>query len=102
MTKEVERRAFGPIPSRRLGQSWGIDDILSRNMIRGTDYKSFNCWEVMNCPEKIRKKCWSYRLNLGKECWILKEKARKKFNWKNTMDYFNCEFYDYISKYIIK
>jgi len=102
MTKEVKRRAFGPIPSRRLGQRGGIDDILSRNIIRVSKYKSFNCWEVMNCPEKIRKKCWAYRLNLGKECWILNNKAHKKFNWKNNMDYLNCEFYDYISKCIIK
>ena len=50
--------AFGPVPSRDLGQSLGINDIPPRNMIRVADYKSSNCWEVMNCPENLRKKCW--------------------------------------------
>jgi len=55
---EVKRIAFGPVPSRDLGQSLGINDIPQRNMIRVTDYKSSNCWEVMNCPENLRKKYW--------------------------------------------
>ena len=58
MKNEVKRMAFGPVPSRDLGQSLGINDIPPRNMIRVTDYKSSNCWEVMNCPENLRKKCW--------------------------------------------
>jgi hypothetical protein len=36
--------------------------------------ESSNCWEAMVCPENLRKKCWAYRLNLGKEYWILREK----------------------------
>ena len=102
MKKEAKRRDLGSIPSRQVSQSFGIDDILSKDTIRGTVYKPSNCWEVMNCPEKIRKKCWAYRLNLGKECWILCKKSNKKFNWKKNTDYFRCEFYDYISKCVIK
>ena len=98
MKNEVNRIAFGPVPSRDLGQSLGINDIPSRNMIRVTDYKSPNCWEVMVFPENLRKKCWAYRLNLGKECWILREKAYRDFNWKNTKGCSTCTFYDYIPR----
>jgi hypothetical protein len=51
----------------------------------------------MNCPEKIRNKCWVYRLNIGKECWILREKVRKECNWKNPKGRPDCDFYKYIS-----
>lgn len=102
MTKEAKRKYLGSIHSRQLSQSFRIDNILSIDIVKDSDYKPSNCWEVMNCPEEIRKKCWAYRLNLGKECWILCKKSNKKFNWKNNMDYFRCEFYDYISKCVIK
>ena len=58
MKNEVKGIAFDSVPSRDFGQSLGINDIPLRNMIRVTDYKSSNCWEVINCPENLRKKCW--------------------------------------------
>jgi hypothetical protein len=102
MTKEIKERTYGSFPSKRLEQRFRIDNILLRNMINFTNNKSFNCWDFMNCPEQIRKKCWAYRLNLGKECWILSKKAHKKYNWKKTKDFSHCEFYNFILKNIIK
>lgn len=83
MKNEVKRIAFGPVPSRDLGQNLGINDIPSRIIIGVSDYKSSNCWEVMVCPENLKK-------------------ARKEFNWKNTKGCSNRKFYDFISRYTIK
>ncbi len=77
-----------------------FDLIPFRDKTRVTNYSPPNCWEVMNCPKDLRKMCWAYRLNLGKACCILREKARKEFNWKNPKGCTNCDFYSYISKKI--
>ena len=74
-----------------------FDPIPSRDIIRVTNYKPSNCWDVMNCPKDLRKECWAYRLNSSKECWIVREKAHKEFSWKNLEGCNNCDFYDYIS-----
>ena len=77
-----------------------FDSSQFTNKTRVTNYSSPNCWKVMNCPEDLRKKCWVYRFNLGKEWCILRKKARKELNWKNPQGCTDCDFYSYISKKI--
>ena len=71
-------------------------------MIYQNNNKSLKCWEYMHCPEKIRKKCWAYRLNLSKECWILRYKSQKKFKWYNIKGCNNCKFFIYINAKLSK
>ena len=51
----------------------------------------------MNCPDEIRKNCWSYRLNLGLECWRLRKKVREKSSWPNQRKCNTCEFFQIIN-----
>jgi len=56
------------------------------------NYQNKNCWEHMQCPEEMRKHCWAYRLNLGKECWILKSK-NPNHNFYNKIECKDCSYY---------
>jgi hypothetical protein len=102
MVDDVNQLAYGSFPSRKLGEGFGINYIPWGDMIVFGENKQSNCWDFMDCPENLRRDCWVYRLNFGKQCWNLKEKARREFNWNNTGGCFNCKFYDHISRKIIK
>jgi len=30
-----------------------------------------NCWEYWDCDPMAREECPAYRLNMGKECWVV-------------------------------
>jgi len=60
---------------------------------------SIKCWEFMNCPDNIKKNCWAYRLNMSRECWILRKKAKKDFKWMNDKDCEDCKFYNLFYNY---
>jgi len=64
-------------------------------MIELSKNKWLRCWGFMDCPEDIRGECWAYRLNLSRECWILREKACKEFNRRKPEGCINCEFFNY-------
>ena len=48
----------------------------------------------MNCSDEIRKKCLTYRLNLGSKCLLLRRKVRKKSNWQYPLNWSNCKFFN--------
>jgi hypothetical protein len=83
-----------------ITQNFDIKNIFSRNIIISIEPKPLRCYEFLDCPENIRKKCWVYRLNLSRECWIVRKKAIKKFNWRNPEDCNTCNFYNTISRTI--
>jgi len=72
-----------------------FDSIPNRNINLINNYNFLKCWEVMNCPEDTRINCWAYRLNLSKECWIIRKKINEKFKWHNPNGCNHCKFYIY-------
>jgi hypothetical protein len=61
-------------------------------MVEVFNYNVPRCWEYNNCQEEIRKDCWAYRLNLGWECWLLREKTSGTWNKKVSRTCEKCKY----------
>ncbi len=52
-----------------------------------------NCWMHMNCPEDIKENCEAYKLNSGKECWLLIDVDKGCQAFKENGGCFSCSWY---------
>ena len=54
--------------------------------------KSENCWEFINCPEKVRNNCDVYKLDAGNECWLMC-KTNESCGLCKNKECFDCEWF---------
>lgn len=47
----------------------------------------------MNCPEDIKENCEAYKLNSGKECWLLIDVDKGCQAFKENGGCFSCSWY---------
>ena len=60
------------------------------------NYNSNNqpsCWEYRQCPDKLRIKCEAYLMDMGKECWFLRDLEDGGANSKIGDGCLKCDYY---------
>ena len=63
-------------------------------MLKKTENKEIPfCWEVMQCPDKIKDKCETFIMNMGRECWFIRDIAQGGPFSKKQGGCLECEFF---------
>jgi len=58
------------------------------------EQKFQNCWEFLDCPIDKRKKCDSYKRNLGDACWfVANDVGTECYAYKQYNGCKNCPWY---------
>ncbi len=55
-----------------------------------------NCWDFWQCPEKTKKQCQVFKLNMGDECWFIQNSkgvSCAKAKAADVNDCLDCPFF---------
>ncbi|MBU1166792.1 hypothetical protein KKC60_00075 [Patescibacteria group bacterium] len=55
--------------------------------------KPRDCWEFMDCPEKVKAVCNVYKLGMGNKCWYLMHVKEACPNADMVESCFDCQWY---------